>query len=55
LTAAVKACESRSDFVQAATLRPTAEVLDALQLTLLQHWAVHDAFIHQRDIPSDLD
>jgi hypothetical protein len=48
-------CESRNDFVKGAVLRPKAEILDALQLTLLQHWAVRDAFIHQREIPVDLD
>ncbi len=55
LTTTVKACESRPDFVPSAALRPKAEILDALQLTLLQHWAIRDAFIHERAIPSDLD
>ncbi|HZV06332.1 MAG TPA: DUF4272 domain-containing protein [Gemmataceae bacterium] len=48
-------CESRKDFVKSAVLRPKKEILDALQLTLLQHWAIRDAFIHQREIPIDLD
>jgi hypothetical protein len=55
LTGTVTACEARADFVAAATLRPKAEILDGLQLTLLQHWAIRDAFIHQRTIPIDLD
>jgi hypothetical protein len=55
LTAAVTACESRPDFVARAALRPKTEVIDALQLTLLQHWAIRDSFIHQREIPVDLD
>ncbi|HEY7314476.1 MAG TPA: DUF4272 domain-containing protein [Gemmataceae bacterium] len=55
LTATVMDCESQSDFVDSAALRPKAEILDALQLTLLQHWAVRDAFLHQRAIPIDLD
>jgi hypothetical protein len=55
LTATVMACESRADFIPSSTLRPKAEILDARQLTLLQHWAIRDAFIHQREIPADLD
>jgi hypothetical protein len=55
VTATVMACESRPDFVPGATLRPKAEVLDALQLTLLQHFAIRDAFIHKREIPIGLD
>jgi hypothetical protein len=55
LISTVMDCESRADFVQTAALRPKAEILDAKQLTLLQHWAIRDALIHQRDIPIDLD
>jgi hypothetical protein len=55
LTATVMECESRTDFVQKAALRPRAEILDAVQLTLLQHWAIRDAFIHQHEIPINLD
>lgn len=55
LNAAIMACESGADFVQSGTLRPKAKILDALQLTLLQHWAIRDALIHQRAIPIDLD
>jgi hypothetical protein len=55
LTTTLMGYEERPDFVAAAILRPKAEILDALQLTLLQHWAVRDAFIHKRDIPADLD
>jgi hypothetical protein len=55
LTANVLDCESRSDFVDNAALRPKAEILDTLELTLLQRWAVPDAFLHQREIPMDLD
>jgi hypothetical protein len=55
LTTTVRDCDVRPDFVRGATLRPKAEILDALQLTLLQHWAIRDAFVHQRDIPIDLD
>jgi hypothetical protein len=36
-------CESKETFVENANLRPKAESLDALQLTLLQHWAIRDA------------
>lgn len=55
LTTTVRHCEAREDFVKDAKLRPKTEVLDAVQLTLLQHWAIRDAFIHQREIPVDLD
>jgi hypothetical protein len=55
LTKTVMACESQADFVERATLRSKADILDALQLTLLQHWAIRDAFIHQRMIPINLD
>jgi hypothetical protein len=54
-TTTVMACESRADCIGSATLRPKAEILDALQLTLLQHWAIRDAFIHQRMLPINLD
>jgi len=55
LIQAVKGCEAQADFVESAALRPKADILDALQLTLLQHWAIRDAFVHQRAIPADLD
>jgi hypothetical protein len=55
LTATVRGYEGRPDFVGAAALRPKADVLDALQLTLLQHWAVRDAWIHKREVPADFD
>jgi hypothetical protein len=43
------------DFVTTARLRPKSEILDALQLTLLQHRAIRDAHIHCRTVPADLD
>jgi hypothetical protein len=49
------AYETDPDFVSKAKLRPTGEILDARQLTMLIHWAIRDAFIHARSIPSDLD
>jgi len=55
LTMTVRDYEGRADFVERAALRPKSEILDALQLTLLQHWAIRDAFIHRREIPADLD
>ena len=42
-------------FIRTAKLRSKKDILDALQLTLLQHWAVRDAFVHEREIPADLD
>ncbi len=55
LTTTVMDCEKQADFISKAKLRPKEEVLDAVQLTLLQHWAIRDAYIHQRHIPVDLD
>jgi hypothetical protein len=55
LTKTVMGYEKQLDFVTAATLRPKAEILDAVQLTMLQHWAIRDAYIHKRPIPADLD
>jgi hypothetical protein len=55
LTRTATGYEARPDFVAAAALRPAAEILDAVQLTLLQHWAVTDTLIHHREIPADLD
>jgi hypothetical protein len=55
LTAMVREYERRPDFVRAASLRPKSEILDAVQLTLLQHWAVRDAWLHKREIPADFD
>jgi hypothetical protein len=42
-------------FLGNAQLRPKAEILDAVQLTMLIHWAVRDAFVHDRAVPADLD
>ncbi len=47
--------EEDPDFIAKATLRPKAEILDALQLTLLLHWAVRDAWVHGRNVPENLD
>jgi hypothetical protein len=43
------------DFIPKATLRPKAEILDALQLTMLIHWAIRDAWVHDRNVPENLD
>jgi hypothetical protein len=43
------------DFVDAARLRPKSEILDAADLVMRQHWAVRDAFMNERQIPSDFD
>jgi hypothetical protein len=47
--------EADPGFIANARLRPRAEVLDAVQLTMLLHWAIRDAWIHQRPIPANLD
>jgi len=41
--------------VESATLRPTAEILDALDLHLRLHWATRDATQHGRPPPADLE
>jgi hypothetical protein len=55
LTGVVRGYAADPGFVAGARLRRKTEVLDALQLTLLQHWAIRDAFIHNRPVPVDLD
>jgi hypothetical protein len=55
LSKTVEKYASSPKFISTAKLLPKTEILDALQLTLLQHWAVRDAFVHQREIPADLD
>src|SRR5262249_44351804 len=43
-------------FVTAAALRPTAEILDAQELTMRIHWAIRDAWLnHDALVPSALD
>ncbi len=43
-------------FVTAATLRPTAEILDAQELTMRLHWAIRDAQLHHKaQVPPSLD
>jgi hypothetical protein len=42
-------------FVAEAKLRPTAELLDAQDLTLRQHWAIRNCYLKQEPIPPDLD
>jgi hypothetical protein len=55
LVGVIRGYESDADFITKAKLRPTADLLDAVQLTLLIHWAIRDAWIHKRPIPEDLD
>jgi hypothetical protein len=47
--------ETDPEFFQRARLRTKAEILDAVQLTLLVHWAVRDAWVHKSNVPEDLD
>src|SRR5262249_13846283 len=55
LTQVVREFAEDPRFIRNAKLRSKREILDALQLTLLQHRAVRDAFVHEREIPADLD
>jgi hypothetical protein len=55
LARVMRGCEADADFIPKANLRPKAQVLDAVQLTMLIHWAVRDTWIHKRPIPEDLD
>jgi hypothetical protein len=50
-----RAHEDDPDFIGNAKLRSKAEILDAVQLTMLIHWAVRDAWVHQRIVPENLD
>jgi hypothetical protein len=47
--------EDDPDFIAKAKLRPKAEILDATQLLMLIHWAVRDAWVHNRNVPENLD
>lgn len=42
-------------FITGAALRPSAEILDARDLTMRLHWAIRDAWLAHRPIRSDLD
>jgi hypothetical protein len=42
-------------FVRDARLRPTSELLDALDLAYRLHWATTDARVHDREPPGGLD
>jgi hypothetical protein len=55
VVALVEQHENDPDFFAQAQLRPPAEILDEVQLTLLVHWAVRDAWIHKRRVPEDLN
>jgi hypothetical protein len=47
--------ETSPDFIGKAKLRTKAEILDATDLTMKQHWAVRDAWIAKRPIPSNFN
>ncbi|NQU22306.1 MAG: DUF4272 domain-containing protein [Candidatus Nealsonbacteria bacterium] len=48
--------ESNSEFVTGATLRSTAEILDAQDLIMRIQWAIRDAYLNQDGmIPENLD
>jgi hypothetical protein len=55
LVGVLQGYEADAEFVTEAKLRPTVEILDAVQLTMLIHWAIRDAWIHKRPIPENLD
>src|SRR6266478_7092699 len=48
-------CQDDPNFIAEAKLLDNAEILDALQLTMLIHWAIRDAWIHRRNVPANLD
>ena len=47
--------EPGKEFVESATIRSTAEILDASDLIYRIHWAVRQAQFDNKDIPADLD
>lgn len=52
----VMAFEGDSEFIAAARLRSTAEILDAQDLIMRIHWAIRDAYLHHGSlIPDGLD
>lgn len=46
LVGIVRGYEADPEFITKAKLRPKAEILDAVQLTMLIHWAIRDAWVH---------
>jgi hypothetical protein len=55
LVKVVNACQADPHFLARARLRPKSQILDAVQLTMLIHWAVRDAWVHRRNVPDNLD
>jgi hypothetical protein len=47
--------EDEPDFITQARLRPTAEILDAQDLTMKIHWALRNAYLKGECVPPDLD
>ncbi|MEM1207162.1 MAG: DUF4272 domain-containing protein, partial [Acidobacteriota bacterium] len=43
------------EFAEQTVMRPKGEILDALDLTFRQHWAVRQSFLQQQAIPADFD
>jgi hypothetical protein len=42
-------------FIGTAKLRPKAEILDATDLTMRQHWAIRDAYLAKKPIPANFN
>lgn len=55
LVEVVSGFEKQPDFCSSVKLRSKSDILDALQLTMLQHWAVRDAYLNDGEIPADFD
>jgi hypothetical protein len=55
LAAIMRRAEGEAAFIREATLRPVAELLDAQDLTLRQHWAIRQCYLDSEPIPEDLD
>ena len=49
------ACENTASFIGSARLRPLDELLDALELSTRQHWAIRDAHRRQAAVPANFD
>jgi len=47
--------KSYVELLQIATLRPKAEIMDALDLSLLFHWAARNSWLKQEDPPAGIE
>ncbi|MCG8457103.1 MAG: DUF4272 domain-containing protein, partial [Holophagales bacterium] len=51
----VQSLSKDPEFTRQSVMRPRAAILDALDLTFRQHWAVRQMFVQQQPMPADFD